>query len=90
LAGRGGEGIVAKLRKGFGLDDLDVTTAEDGNTAVKLGKYISRNAYTTIEVESDGTSEIQLNLDITDSITARGSVDNQGDTGIGLFFEKDY
>ncbi|GHC50415.1 translocation/assembly module TamB domain-containing protein [Neogemmobacter tilapiae] len=90
LAGRGGEGIVAKLRKGFGLDDLDVSTAEDGNTAVKLGKYISRNAYTTIEVESDGTSEIQLNLDITDSITARGSVDNKGDTGIGLFFEKDY
>ena len=90
LAGKGGEGIVAKLRKGFGLDDLDVRTSEDGAASLRAGKYISRNVYTEIEVDQDGKSQIQLNLDVTDSITARGSVGSDGQTGIGIFLEKDY
>lgn len=90
LAGKGGEGIVAKLRKGFGLDDLDVRTSEDGTASLSAGKYISRNVYTEIEVDQDGKSQIQLNLDITDTITARGQVGSDGQTGIGIFLEKDY
>lgn len=90
LAGKGGEGIVAKLRKGFGLDDLDVRTTEDGTASLRAGKYISRNVYSEIEVDQDGKSQIQLNLDVTDSITARGSVGSDGQTGIGIFLEKDY
>lgn len=90
LAGKGGEGIVAKLRKGFGLDDLDVRTTEDGTASLRAGKYISRNVYSEIEVDQDGKSQIQLNLDVTDSITARGRVGSDGQTGIGIFLEKDY
>lgn len=90
LAGKGGEGIVAKLRKGFGLDDLDVRTTEDGTASLRAGKYISRNVYSEIEVDQDGKSQIQLNLDVTDSITARGSVGSDGQAGIGIFLEKDY
>ena len=90
LAGKGGEGIVAKLRKGFGLDDLDLRTSEDGATTLRAGKYISRNVYSEIEVDQDGKSQIQLNLDVTDSITARGRVGSDGQTGIGIFLENDY
>lgn len=90
LAGKGGEGIVGRLRKGFGLDDFDVTTGEDGEAAVRAGKYLSDNLYTDVTIGSEGTSEINLNLDVTPQIKLRGSVDSEGDTGIGVFFEKDY
>ena len=90
LAGRGGEGLMAKLRRGFGLDDLDITTAEDGETSLTAGKYIARNTYTEIEVDQQGRSTITLNLDVTDRLTVRGSVSTEGQTGIGVFLEKDY
>ena len=90
LAGKGGEGIVAKLRKGFGLDDLDVRTADDGTASLRAGKYISRNVYSEIEVDQGGKSQIQLNLDVTDSITLRGRASSDGTTGIGIVLEKDY
>lgn len=90
LAGRGGEGIVSRLRTGFGLDDLDFRTDADGNAALTAGKYISRNVYTEVEVGQDGQSKINLNLDIRPGVTVRGSVGGNGSTGIGVFVEKDY
>lgn len=90
LAGRGGEGIVARLRKGFGLDDLDVATAEDGTTAVKAGKYLTDQVYTEVEVDQTGTSKINLNLDLRSGMTVKGRVGSDGETGIGLFLEGDY
>lgn len=90
LAGKGGEGIVSKLRGSFGLDDLDVSTDADGVATVKAGKYISENIYTDVTVGSDGTSEINLNLNLSPSLTARGSVGSDGDSKLGVFFERDY
>ncbi|MGL4319348.1 MAG: translocation/assembly module TamB domain-containing protein, partial [Paracoccaceae bacterium] len=90
LAGRGGEGLMAKLRRGFGLDDFDVSTAEDGSTSVTAGKYISENAYTEIEVDQQGRSTVTLNLDVNENLTVRGSLGSDGQTGIGVFLEKDY
>ncbi len=90
LAGRGGVGIVGRLRQGFGLDDLDVQTGADGSATVRAGKYLSENVYTEVEVDDRGESQINLNLDVTDSITLRGRTGSSGDTGIGIYFEKDY
>ncbi|MFA8384936.1 MAG: translocation/assembly module TamB domain-containing protein [Pelagibaca sp.] len=90
LAGRGGIGLLSNLRDSFGLDDLDVTQTEEGGTAVRAGKYISDNVYSDVVVESGGRAEINLNLDVTSEITARGSVDNTGNSSLGIFFERDY
>ncbi|MBZ4022078.1 hypothetical protein CKO11_06355 [Rhodobacter sp. TJ_12] len=90
LAGKGGEGIVSKLRKGFGLDDLDIGTDESGNATVRAGKYIAENVYSDVSVDSNGEAEVTLNLDITKQLTARGSVGSDGASALGLFFEKDY
>lgn len=90
LAGRGGVGILSRLRDGFGLDDLDVSQTEEGGTAVRAGKYISDNVYSDVVVESGGRTEINLNLDVTSEITARGRVDNTGNSSVGVFFERDY
>ncbi len=90
LAGRGGDGIIGRLRKSFGLDDLDVTTSADGSAALRAGKYIADNVYTEIEVGQDGTSRINLNLDVRPGVTLKGRLSADGDTGIGIYVEKDY
>lgn len=90
LAGRGGDGIVARLRQGFGLDDLDIATDGQGGTTLRAGKYISEKVYTEVEVAPSGQSRINLNLDIRPGVTVKGRVGTGGDAGIGLFLERDY
>jgi translocation and assembly module TamB len=90
LTGRGGEGIVGRLRSSFGLDDLDVQTGADGTLAVRAGKYLSRNLYTDVTVGGGGTTEINLNLDVSKSVTVRGSLASDGGTGLGVYYERDY
>lgn len=90
LAGKGGEGVIGELRGSFGLDDLDVSTDAAGVTNVSVGKYISENIYTDITVGSDGSSEVNLNLNISPSVKARGSVGSYGESTLGIYFERDY
>ncbi len=90
LAGRGGGGIIDNVRQSLNLNDFDITTDDAGNAAVRAGAYVSENVYTDVTVSSDGSTEVNLNLDITDEITARGSVDADGETSIGVFFQRDY
>jgi translocation and assembly module TamB len=86
----GGGGVFGFARDALGVDDLSVATDEDGNTAVTAGRYISERVYTDLTVGSDGTSEIELNYEINSTLTARGRFDNEGETGIGLAFERDF
>ena len=88
LTGGRSPGLVDGLRRGLGLDDLDIVEDGDGNAAVRAGKYISDNVY--LGVETGRETEATINLDITDSLTARGAVTSDGDTSLGIFFERDY
>ncbi len=90
LAGRGGTGLMDTLRQDIGLDDLDLITDEDGNAALRAGAYLSENIYTDVVINADGETEINLNLDITSDVTAKGAVGSNGETSIGIFFERDY
>jgi translocation and assembly module TamB len=82
--------VVENLRGAFGLDDFDVSTSAQGGTALRFGKYLSENIYTDFVIDSEGKTEIDLNLDVTPSITARGSLGDSGETDLGVFFERDY
>jgi len=90
LSGRGGGGVISRIRESTGLDDLDVTTDETGQTSLRVGRYLSDNVYTDATVGGDGEAEINLNLDVTNTITLRGSVSTTGSTGLGVFIERDY
>ena len=90
LAGRSGEGLIGQLRQSFGLDDLDFTAAEDGTAALRAGKYIAENVYSEIELDQEGKSRINLNLDLRPGVTVKGRLGAEGETGIGIYFEKDY
>ncbi len=90
LAGKSGGGVVGQLRKGFGLDNLDVTTGEGDTTEVTAGKYLSENIYSEVEVDSEGQTQINLNLQINKRLKAKGSFGAEGNSGLGIYFEKDY
>jgi translocation and assembly module TamB len=90
LAGGADEGIVSRLRRETGLDDLDLVAEDDGQAAVRAGKYLSQNVYADILIGPEGRSEVTLNLDLTPALTARGRAGADGTTGLGLFFERDY
>lgn len=90
LTGRSGGGVIGNLRQGFGLADLDVGQNDDGALAVRAGAYISENIYTGVEVGADGEAEVNINLDLTPNLTARGAVSNSGETSLGIYFERDY
>ncbi|SFQ99771.1 translocation/assembly module TamB domain-containing protein [Poseidonocella sedimentorum] len=89
LTGRG-NGLFGNLRDSIGVDDLDITTDEEGNTGLTIGAYLDENIYTDVTVDSEGQTEINLNLSISRSVTARGSLGSDGSTGVGVFFERDY
>lgn len=86
----GGQGIIGGLRTRLGVDDLDLSTDAEGNASLRLGRYISENIYTDAEIGADGAADLSLNLDLGPDITARGSFSTDGNSSIGLFFERDY
>lgn len=88
LTGGNSPSLVDGLRQSIGLDDVDIVEDDQGNAALKAGKYISDNVY--LGVQAGQETEATINLDITDSLTARGSVDSDGKSTLGIFFEKDY
>ena len=90
LAGRGGEGLIGRLRKKSGLDNLDIQTSDTGETQLTAGKYLSDKVYTEVTVDQTGKTQIDLNLDIKSHITLKGKLDSDGNTGLGLFLEKNY
>ena len=57
---------------------------------MRAGKYLSDNVYTDVTVGSSGNAQINLNLDVSPSVTVKGRVGSDGETGLGVFFEKDY
>ena len=86
----GGGGLITRLRTSLGVDDFDLTTDDEGAAQLTLGRYISDNAYTEVEIGQGGETNLLLNLDLTPEITARGGVSASGDSSIGLFYERDY
>ena len=79
-----------RLGRNTGLDELSLTFDESGTPGVRAGKYINENVYTEVGVDSEGKSSLSLNLDVTESLTVKGRVDSDSDSGIGLFFQKNY
>lgn len=90
LSGQGGLGLTESLRSSLGVDDLDLSTDAEGNTQASVGKYISDRVYTDISVNREGRSQIQLNLDVSPNVSVRGRVTSDGETGLGIFYERNY
>ncbi|MEM6666985.1 MAG: translocation/assembly module TamB domain-containing protein, partial [Pseudomonadota bacterium] len=90
LAGGGNSSLSGSLRSATGLDDIDVGTDAEGNAVVRAGRYVNDNIYLGAETGADGRGAVTLDLDITNELKARGSLGNDGNSSLGVFFERDY
>ncbi|MBL4767691.1 MAG: translocation/assembly module TamB domain-containing protein [Rhodobacteraceae bacterium] len=86
---RGGK-ASGKIRDTLGVDTVDMTQDEDGNAQIGAGAYVADNVYTDISVNTNGETELNINLDVTNNLTVKGTVDSTGSSALGLFFERDY
>ena len=87
----GSGGILSQLRATTGLDDLDIVTDEEGQTAVAAGRYVTENVY--IGVQQGTTSEssrVTIDLDVTKNVKARAGMSAEGESSLGIFFEREY
>ncbi len=52
--------------------------------------YLESNIYFDVQTDTEGISRAEINLDVSDNLTGRASVASDGNTTLGLFFERDY
>jgi translocation and assembly module TamB len=91
LAGGRSSSIFEKLRKGAGIDDLDVSTDSAGQAQVTAGKYINSRTYLQLQQGSgSGSSKAIINLDVGKGVKLRGEADSGGGSAAGIFYEKEY
>ncbi|KKB08223.1 hypothetical protein VE26_11210 [Devosia chinhatensis] len=90
VGGGGGGGLVESLRGAAGLADLDIVTDASGNVGVQAGTYIQDNVYLGVTAGANGQSRVTINLDVTDDLTIKGAAGQNGDSSLGVFYERDY
>ena len=91
LAGGQSTSVFEKLRKGTGIDDLDVSTDANGNSQVSAGKYLNSRTYLELQQgATSGSGKAIINLDVGKGVKLRGEADSGGGTATGIFYEKEY
>ncbi len=86
-----GPGLLDRLRTLAGLDNIDIKSNEQGETSVGIGAYLNDRTYVNVEKGSNAANDkVTIDLEITDSLKARGQTSGDGNTEAGIFYERDY
>lgn len=89
--GGGGAGPLDSLRKGLGVDNLDLGGGSGDGLGLGVGKYISDNIYLGVtQGTSPETTGVTVDIDITKNIKAQGMAGAAGNTSAGVAVEWDY
>jgi translocation and assembly module TamB len=90
LAGKGGDGVIGRLRKRLSLDDLDLQTDDTGATTLKAGKYVSDKVYTELSLTPKGQQEVNLNFVINPRVNAHVGLATDGNASVGFVMQNNY
>ena len=91
LSGGSGSGLLTSLQNKLGVDWLEVTEAESGETAVGIGKRLNDRLSVGVEqMTRTNTSRVTIDLDVSSNLKLRGALGTDGATRAGVFYEKDY
>ncbi len=91
LATLGCKDPLDRLRQSLGVDRINLTTDEDNNTAVNLGKNIGDKLRLGVQQGTvSSSSRVTIDLDINKALRARGEVGEDGNSKAGIYFEKEY
>ncbi len=87
--GRDG-GVFARVRRLVGVDDLDIQQNATGGTTIGIGKRVTDNINVGVSTETDGTTRVTLDVDLTKNLKAQVDGGADGSGSVGLNFEKEY
>ena len=110
VGGNGGFNPLVKLQKSLGLDRLTVganttntaTGTENSGAAIEAGRYISKRVYIEGKQTTSGTSQVQVEVDLTKRLKLQtrlgnGTANTQGTTpendpgsSVGLVYQFEY
>ena len=90
LAGGRSTSLFQSLRSNLGIDDLDVTSDENGQAQVKAGKYLNDKTYIQIEQGAGSGGKASINLDVGRGFKLKGEAGSDGGGAAGIFYEKEY
>jgi translocation and assembly module TamB len=110
IRGNGGLNPLAKLQKSLGLDRLNVGAATTGNAtgaentgaSIEAGRYVSKRVYVEARQTTTGTSQVQVNVDLTKhlklqtrlgtgtAVTQGITPENDPGTGVGLSYQFEF
>ena len=93
LQGGGGlSDVLSALRRGLGVDTLDVQGGETTEeSSVRAGKYVSDNVF--VEVErgvAAGSGKARVQIELTPNLSVGTEVNEQSQTGVGVQWRYDY
>jgi len=86
LSGGGSSGFVDRIRRGLGVDVLDVDVAG----AVSVGKYIADDLFVRYRQGIAGESNVVVEYELTPSISVESDVGTAGQSRVGVSWEFDY
>ncbi len=86
----GGDPVGDNARRITGADTVSIGEDDSGNAQAEIGAHLGKNVYTDLSVNTKGDTEVNINLDVSRTLTLKGTVDNAGNSAVGIFFERDY
>lgn len=87
----GDEGTLGALRQAAGLDVLSLGKSSGGSTAVEVGTSIADGVYVGATQPVDGgTTEFEVEIEITPSISVQGATGGDGGPSVGLDWKIDF
>ncbi|MEM6903951.1 MAG: translocation/assembly module TamB domain-containing protein, partial [Pseudomonadota bacterium] len=90
LQGQSGQGVLGTTRELLGIDVLSVDQTENG-ASVRAGRYISDGVFVGVnQGVGDAGSEVEVEVDITDTIKFEGKTGNRNNNSVGVSIEWDY
>jgi translocation and assembly module TamB len=91
---RGGGGLsdmLSSLRRGLGVDTLDVGGETAQESTARAGKYLTDNVFLEIERGvAAGSTKARVQVELTPNLSVNTEVDEQSRSGVGLEYRYDY
>ncbi len=91
LRGGGGFDAFGEIRGILKIDTLDVVSDEEGDSAVRAGKYLSDDVYLEVEkgtAEESGRARVEIEL--LPNIAVEAETSENANTGVGVKWKLDY
>ena len=89
LAGGGSTSLLDTLRSNLGVDDLDISTDDSGQTTVSVGRYINNRTYLQVEQGGEEGARATINLDVGRGVKLKAGAGTEGGSA-GIFYEREY